>query len=290
MSPAPASHIHPMAPHQLHTLTDWAAQEGWNPGLRDTEAFYTADPEGFLMGELNGAPVAVISAVRYEPDFGFIGFFIVDPAHRGQRHGYAVFKVAMQRLEGRLVGLDGVPAQLASYERWGFKLAHRNIRFGGTAPSEPPPGEAAAPAHADLVSLSQVPLATLLAYDRAFFPADRSTFLQHWLNTPGHVALGLRAGEQLQGYGVMRPCREGWKIGPLFADSADTAAVLLKGLIANTGGGPFYLDVPETNPQALALVGQFAMQPVFETARMYTGPAPDISLDRTYGITTFELG
>jgi len=29
---------------------------------------------------------------------------------------------------------------------------------------------------------------------------------------------------------------------------------------------------------------------VFETARMYTGPAPAIDLARIYGITTFELG
>lgn len=32
------------------------------------------------------------------------------------------------------------------------------------------------------------------------------------------------------------------------------------------------------------------MKPVFETARMYTGAAPDIALARLYGVTTFELG
>ncbi len=32
------------------------------------------------------------------------------------------------------------------------------------------------------------------------------------------------------------------------------------------------------------------LSPVFETARMYTGPAPAIALDRIFGVTSFELG
>lgn len=34
----------------------------------------------------------------------------------------------------------------------------------------------------------------------------------------------------------------------------------------------------------------FARAGVFNSARMYAGPAPDLPLARTYGITTFELG
>ena len=32
------------------------------------------------------------------------------------------------------------------------------------------------------------------------------------------------------------------------------------------------------------------MRVMFETARMYTGPAPQIASERVFGITTFELG
>ena len=41
---------------------------------------------------------------------------------------------------------------------------------------------------------------------------------------------------------------------------------------------------------ATALAERYGLAPVFETARMYRGIDPDISLARTYGITTFELG
>jgi hypothetical protein len=32
------------------------------------------------------------------------------------------------------------------------------------------------------------------------------------------------------------------------------------------------------------------MTAVFETARMYTGQAPALPLDRIFGVTSFELG
>jgi hypothetical protein len=50
---------------------DWAAAEGWNPGLHDAESFYAADPGGFLVGLLDNEPVGMISAVKYGHSFGF---------------------------------------------------------------------------------------------------------------------------------------------------------------------------------------------------------------------------
>jgi GNAT acetyltransferase-like protein len=62
------------------------------------------------------------------------------------------------------------------------------------------------------------------------------------------------------------------------------------GLGARLPGGPIFLDVPEPNRAAVHLAEHYHLAPVFETARMYTGPAPAIDLARIYGITTFELG
>lgn len=46
--------------------------------------------------------------------------------------------------------------------------------------------------------------------------------------------------------------------------------------------------MPMTGPSSLPR--RNGMHAMFETARMYTGAAPSISTDRTYGITSFELG
>jgi hypothetical protein len=65
---------------------------------------------------------------------------------------------------------------------------------------------------------------------------------------------------------------------------------LARALIASAQGGPVYLDPPEPNAAALRLVGELGLRPVFETARMYRGPAPPLALDAIFGITSFELG
>jgi len=44
------------------------------------------------------------------------------------------------------------------------------------------------------------------------------------------------------------------------------------------------------NRDAIALAEFLGLKPTFETARMYTGPAPSLRLDRVFGVTSFELG
>jgi hypothetical protein len=42
-------------PYEISTAVNWATAEGWNPGLADDACFAAADPEGFFIGELDGA-------------------------------------------------------------------------------------------------------------------------------------------------------------------------------------------------------------------------------------------
>src|SRR5215210_5519778 len=123
--------IRPASRRELDLAVEWAAKEGWNPGLSDAECFYVADPEGFLLAFCDGEPVASISVVRYGSDFGFLGLYIVRPALRGRGYGYQLWQAGMAQLEKRTVGLDGVVAQQENYRRSGFSLAHRNIRYSG---------------------------------------------------------------------------------------------------------------------------------------------------------------
>ena len=123
--------IRPANRRELDVALEWAAQEGWNPGLSDAQCFHVTDPEGFLLALHDGEPVASISVVRYGSDFGFLGLYIVRPELRGRGYGHRLWQAGMARLEGRTVGLDGVVAQQENYRRSGFSLAHRNIRYGG---------------------------------------------------------------------------------------------------------------------------------------------------------------
>jgi len=276
-----------MSRAQLDIAADWAAAEGWNPGLHDAGLFHAADPQGFLIGMQDGEPVACISVVRYGADYGFLGFYIAAPAWRGKGLGYAVWQAGLQHLGQRVIGLDGVVAQQDNYRKSGFTLAHRNIRYSGQA--------AACRAQSlpiklgKLLDARSLPFDTLIAYDRRFFPAPRDGFLSGWIGAPGHRALACIADGEIAGLGVIRPCRKGHKIGPLYADSSSIAASLLAGLCEPIDG-PVWLDLPESNQEARKLADSLGMQPEFETARMYKGRAPDMDIAHLYGITSFELG
>ena len=237
-------------------------------------------------------PIASISGVTYEGDMGegdmgFLGFYIVVPEFRGRGYGIRLWQACMDYLAGRNVGLDGVVAQQDNYRKSGFRLAYNNIRYRGDAIAARSTDEAK---NSGVIDAARVPFETVAAYDRACFFAPRAAFLRAWLDMPGAHALALPSGAGIAGFGVVRPCREGHKIGPLFADDAESAETLFRALAAKAGPGPVFLDIPAVNPAAAALVASRGMTPVFETARMYTGPDPDIDLGRVFGITTFELG
>lgn len=276
--------IRTMTRSELDTAVDWAATEGWNPGLCDADCFYMADPNGFFIGLLENKPVATISAVRYGDSFGFIGFYIVRREYRGKGYGIGIWKTALKYLEGRNIGGDGVVAQQENYKKTGFFSAWRTMRHEGR-------GMGVFPQQPEIVNLSDFPLNTVLEYDLCFFPAGRTRFLTAWISQDCCKALGFIKNGGLKGYGVIRKCRTGYKIGPLFADGKDVAEALLKSLISGMDASePFYLDTPETNHDAVALAESFGMKVMFETARMYNRESPAIPIDRLFGITSFELG
>jgi ribosomal protein S18 acetylase RimI-like enzyme len=282
---APDCRIRTLRPDEVAQTIELAAREGWNPGLHDAACFATADPEGFIGAEVDGRLAGCISAVRYGSGFGFIGLYIVVPEWRGHGIGWRLWQQAVQRLQGRLVGLDGVPAQQANYRKSGFQLAWQNMRYAGVA------GAASGEAGPGIVPLAQLPFDAVCESDARVFPAPREAFLRAWCQMPDATALACVDGTRLLGWGVIRRCREGHKIAPLVADTPAVAERLYAALGARVNAGDaVFLDVPLPNTEAQALAARHGLRGVFETARMYTGAAPPCALHEVFGITSFELG
>ena len=191
-----------------------------------------------------------------------------------------MWRAAMDLAGGATVGLDGVVSRQADYARSGFRLVRRHVRYEGRGGGAMPAG---------VTDVADAGRSALLEYDRSVFRARREAFLAHWLAPVGGRALAV-VDARVRGYGAIRPCRVGWKVGPLFANDAGVAGRIFAGLAAVAGEAPVYLDVPEGNAAAVELAEAAGMTPVFETARMYRGPAPHEPVERTFGVTTFELG
>src|SRR5262245_39961744 len=202
--------IRRMQPDEISIAVDWAAAEGWTPGLADAACFSTVDPDGFLIGELDGAPAATISCINYGASFAFLGFYIVRRDLRGCGYGLHIWNAALAHAGARVIGLDGVPAQQQNYKKAGFKFAYANIRYGGK-------GVAPDAQRDRVVALAELPLALVSADDATVFPGPRAAFLRAWIGSSGHIGRAIIRDGQLVAWGVMRPCRKGNKIGPLVA-------------------------------------------------------------------------
>lgn len=276
--------IRNMTRDELDIPIDWADKEGWNPGLYDRDCFYNTDPGGFFMGFLNNEPISCISAVKYNANFGFLGLYIVKKEFRSKGYGIKIWKEALKHLKGRNIGLDGVVAQQENYKKSGFKFAYNNARYEFRS-------RKFIINNYSIVPASSVSFEQLHTFDRQFVPADRKVFLSYWIKQPESTALASIKNKKIQGYGMIRKCRRGYKIGPLFAQRFEIADRLFQSLVNNIAkNSPIYLDIPEINPSAITLIKKYDMQKVFSTARMYTQDPPQLPIEQIYGVTTFELG
>ncbi len=281
--------VRPASKDEFAIAIQWATQEGWNPGLDDLEAFHLADPDGFLMGWLGNVAVSSISVVRYGEDFGFLGFYIVHPDYRGRGVGLSTWNAGLAHLGDRTVALDGVVDQQSNYRKSGFDYVARNVRYAGKSASFQP-----MPLDRSTRPVEQSDLPALLKLDLQCFAAKRQAFISNWClptRSRSRTTHVIETEGNLVGFGTIRQCREGFKIGPLFAATVEGASRLLRSLAAATNPqNTIILDVPETNVAAVKLANDNGFSPVFETARMVRGAPPGIPWDRVFGITSFELG
>lgn len=270
----------------LAFFLELAKQEGWNPGIGDAQPFFAADPKGFFIGEVAGAPVAILSAVNYGKEFGFIGFYVVLPEYRGMGYGLQIWNHGLAHVkECKSVGLDAVLEQCATYQRSGFEIAYRETRYELTA-------KRLETAFRNVVDLSASDLEMIVDYDASIFGIKREQFIAKWISIDGGYAVAkLDDGGHLAGYGVIRPCVHGYKIGPLFANSLPIAKELCSTLLGHVKEGvAVFIDIPAVNKQALEWISETSVKSVFNVERMYRGKVFEQDLQRVFGVTSCELG
>ena len=203
---------------------------------------------------------------------------------RAAGHSYRTWQAGMARLTGRTVALDGVVAQQDNDRRSGFRPAWTNVRFEGSAP------DAEAPQGVLIVDARDIPFDQLAAYDGRFFGAPRDAFLAAWISVPARSAhVAVRDGD-IVGFAVLRDAHAASRVGPLFAADGSIALALVSSLARERDAVMVAVDVPGVNEPAVTWAEAAGWMPSFETARMYTGPAPEIDRSGLFGITTLELG
>jgi hypothetical protein len=188
-----------MSLEDLEIVLEWATEEGWNIGLDDAAAFFRAggDGEGFYVAKKEdrrqwcaSSPgvdvVAAISIVRHDANMAFLGLYICRKDCRGRGFGWAVWQYALSRFlssskhqhehphDGIIcIGLDGVPAQVANYEKSGFISTGSTLRYQGRYDDAAATALAPDPSAATAVSTTAAATATSTSF--SFNNNDTST-------------------------------------------------------------------------------------------------------------------
>lgn len=269
-----------MTPDELVTVLDWAAEEGWNPGLDDAPAFFAADPLGFFVAEVAGQPVAAISVVNHTPEFAFLGLYLCRPAYRGRGIGLALWRHAIAHAGARIIGLDGVPDQQDNYLKSGFQRFGATSRYSGRVTGTDMP---------DCRAATRDDAAQLIALEAAASGVAKPAYLSAWFrDTDTRRSFCLIREGRVAGLATVRQCRDGAKIGPLVAPDAGSARALVQQAAA-VFDGPVILDVPATAQVLDTLCQSIGLTPSFSTARMYRGAfAPPAA--HCYAVGSLELG
>ena len=261
-----------------------ADAEGWEPGLTDADAFYAADPEGFFGLEMDGRVVATLSAVRCSDRLTFLGFYIVEPEHRGTGLGIELWDEVLARSGGAALAGDAVPEQVSNYESDGFAVPYRNARFTLTDPPEQ------TAADIPLVEATEADFDQLVAFDGAHCFGPRPDFLSRWIEGVDRESLVAVGDEgEIVGFAASRQTSAGHRVGPVFCHDEARARALIVSL-AQRAGGRVSVDIPLVNEAAVSLCADLGMERSFETARICRGDVPDLPLDQVFGITSLELG
>ncbi|MEO0915398.1 MAG: GNAT family N-acetyltransferase [Pseudomonadota bacterium] len=266
---------------ELEQVLGWAAEEGWNPGLDDAQAFYGADPNGFFVAvDQADTPIASISVVNHTADFAFLGLYIVKPEFRGQGIGLSLWTHALRYAGSRTIGLDGVEAQQANYRVSGFVSASGTTRFTGGLDGQ---------RQADVREAAPHDVPQLIEMEGRASGVVKPDYLAEWFSqSPKRSTIILDTSRQIDGFATIRACRSGAKVGPIVASDADTASRLIAHA-ATLFDGPLTIDVPDAAKGLTHLCQQMGFEPGFRTARMYRG-APPISQANVFAVTSLELG
>ncbi len=278
-------------------VTYWARNEGFAPGLGDVAIYKNTENQGLWVGTIDHLPIGCIAGVKYNSLYGFIGLFIVDKAYRGNGYGVKLWSHVINNLdEVRCLGIEAAPDRITDYKKWGFKVSSKTTRwkldvndsffkvddFNNLMNKY------------SLLEGNQIPKNIIQNYDENKEYTPRPHFLSDWLSHKSGTVLAIVNKKGLcVGFSRIRPCLfrhgNGYRIGPLIADSPILASYLIKSLVMRFPGFTL-IDTPGLNVEASKLMESLGFNPISHTVRMYKGKQPTITMSEVYGLACLELG
>ena len=290
---------------------DIANDENWGLAHGDAECFFTADPQGFFIGELDGKKICSTTLIRYPRNRVCVGgLTITDPAYRKMGYAKKLMEstLTLRSIPNNYYNLQtDVIVELLPYLTLGIRYYLGWLNYCTIIPAlqaldalrQINPVRST---NVVLTSTTDVECEDLCVYEEQVMNLYRKEFLMKWTTLPGRQGwVAMDTGGSVRGFAVSRQIikpDDVYKIAPLYADSPDIACRLLQRIaeqvVCANKDAKLYLDVPSDNSHAVQLTkNHLGGRVVWELRRIYCKKAverPPIAVDKVYGLTSQTVG
>jgi GNAT superfamily N-acetyltransferase len=267
-------------------------QAGWNQTARDWEIILEASRGGNYVAVIGNKPVGTITTISYQARFSWLGMLLVHSDYRGQGIGTQLLKAAIAYAEQQgAIYLDATPAGKPLYQRLGFKEVSELIRMLRTGRESPSITVRALP------QLGTISPEYIYDYDTPIFGADRRDILSClYQNTPqyGFICNAVAQSQTYSpiiGYCLGRSGSQYEYIGPVVADSIQSAQKIVLTVLQVCGYGNVIMDVPTCNAHWVTWLTELGFVRLREYSRMILGSEHTFGqLEKQFAIAGPEFG
>ena len=261
--------------------TEMTDIERWGYLPRDFERLISLEPDGCFVAWKDDRRVGMVTSTSYGR-FGFLGCLIVREEERGQGIGEALMRQVIGYLVKNgvtTIELDGVFKAVPLYRRHGFRDKYLSLRFVRLPENS----------RKDHSPCPESLFPEILEFDRRATGISREKVLGiYFEDHPDHIhASGLG---KLQAYAIVRPRKDDLlAAGPLVAESASAARVLLQSIIEKYGAHPIAIGIPALNREGIDIIVSHGFQYREPALRMYLGERLEYE-KHIFGIFSPEKG
>ncbi|KAF1845196.1 uncharacterized protein K460DRAFT_405462 [Cucurbitaria berberidis CBS 394.84] len=210
---------------------------GWNRAQADAQTHFQVAQNGknwlLLIPKEAGKPEGCVIAFTYLNSTGWVAFFILNAAFRGQGLGRQLWSEmeSVFHADGTtVIGLDGVQEQVETYKRRGFvDCARIPLMVRDSLKVRPMDVELDLREGVELQDLRDIDPKLLAQLDLEHTGLDRSAYwaADALLSRIEASGFAIVSNSHLNGFVYARHCEHGRRIGPLYAETYAQAKQLL---------------------------------------------------------------
>jgi len=281
-----------MQPSDFKEINQWCIDEGWNIGIHDSDIYYKIDPIHHYIAKTNKS-VASLSIIKHDHNFFTLGPFIVHKSYRGQGIGEALWHVAMTQMVEEYpdahIALYAVSEQVDRYRKADFIPVLTIQRWYIDS------SKLITSRSNQCTSITNKLIPSIGQYYHNNYVTNRDLLFNELLLKPETNGLVFMDDNVIKGFGFIRRCVRGFRIGALVADTPEIAQTLIAGLLEFALGAPVFIDVPGSNSNRINCMNAFhaIRAPHEDTVMMIKGIGYSRYLkkwEQHYGLFSLEIG